>query len=157
MSASTVRRWKSERTDDGVATTAEYVLLAGVAAVIFIALVAALAAFTATARDDATAIAAYHVISVISSAACEAAGAGDAESDLSIDLPGQICGMPYIVYPWPGGHNITICVCSGPNMLKYSAPVPIRASGVSLSGFITSPPASHKITYSPATRTVTLA
>ena len=156
MSASIVRLCRSGLSDEGIATTAEYVLLVGVSLVIFLALAAALAAYTSTARDDATAIAAYRVISVISSAACDAVGSGDSSACLSIELPEQICGMPYLVYPWPDGHNITICVSSGPSMLEYSAPVPLRAGNVRLAGFITSPPASHTVTYDTAARTVTL-
>ena len=132
-------------------------LLAGVAIVIFLFLAAGLAAYTATARDDATAIAGQKAASIIASAVCDAAGSGDTSAVLAIDLPERICGMPYMAYPCPGGHNITINVCSGPRMLEYNVPVPIRAGDISLTGFITSPPASHTITYCPATRTVTLA
>jgi hypothetical protein len=123
----------------------------------FLALAAALAAYSATARDDATAIAAYRVASVISSTACDAAGSGDTSARLSIDLPEQICGMPYLAYPGPDGQGIMICVSSGRKMQAYSAPVPLRAYGVCLAGFITGPPASHTISYDAATRTVTIA
>lgn len=157
MSASNVRRCRSGLNDRGLATTTEYVLLAGVAMGIFLILAAALAAYTTTSRDDAVAIAAYRVASIISSSACEAAGSGGTSACLSVDLPELICGMPYLAYPRPDGHNITICVCSGPTMLEYSAPVPLRAGGVSLTGFITGPPATHTFTYNADTRTVMLA
>jgi hypothetical protein len=154
-SASIARHCGSGSNDQGVATTAEYVLLVGVAILIFLALAGAMAAFSATARDDATAIAAYRVASAISSAACDAAGSGDASACLSIDLPELICGMPYLAYP--EGHDILICVSSGPTMLEYRAPVPLQAYDVSLAGFITGPPAGHVVVYDAATRTVTIA
>jgi hypothetical protein len=123
----------------------------------FLALAAAMAAYSATARDDATAIAAYRVASVISSTACDAVGSGDTYASLAIDLPEQICGMPYLAYPGPDGNGIMICVSSGRRMQTYTAPVPLRAHDVSLAGFITGPPASHTISYDAATRTVTIA
>jgi hypothetical protein len=123
----------------------------------FLALAAALAACSATARDDATAIAAFRVASVISSTVCDAAGSGEMSARLAIDLPEQLCGMPYLAFPEPDGHGIMICVSSGRRMLTYSAPVLLRDYDVSLAGFITGPPASHTITYDAATRTVTLA
>jgi hypothetical protein len=125
--------------------------------IIFLALAAALAAYTATARDDATAIVAYRVASIIGSAACDAVGTGDTYAYKPIDIPGLICGMPYMAYPQPDCHNITICIGSGPTMLEYTAPVPLRAGGVKMSGFIASPPAGHTVAYDPATRTVTMA
>jgi hypothetical protein len=123
----------------------------------FLALAAAMVTYSATARDDATAIAAYRVASVISSTACAAAGSGDTSASLAIDLPEQICGMPYLAYPGPDGHGIMICMSSGRRMQAYSAPVPLRANGVRLAGFITGPPVSHTVTYDTATRTVTIA
>ncbi len=157
MSASTVRYCKSESNDSGVATTAEYVLLVGVAVLIFMALAMAVSAFSATARDDATAIAAYSVASAISAVACDAAGTGDVSSVLTIDLPERICGMSYLAYPWPNGHNITICVSSGRSMQEYSAPMPLMIGNIKVAGFITGPPASHTIAYDATTRTVTFA
>jgi hypothetical protein len=123
----------------------------------FLALSLALAACSATARDDVTAIAAYRVASVISMTACDAVGSGDTSARLAIDLPEQICGMPYLAYPEPDGHGIMISVSSGREMQAYNAPVPLRARDVSLTGFITGPPASHVVAYDAATRTVTLA
>ncbi|HEY3274626.1 MAG TPA: hypothetical protein VGJ92_12715 [Methanocella sp.] len=123
----------------------------------FMALAMALAAYSAMARDDATAIAAYRVASVISTTACDAAGSGDMSARLTIDLPEQICGMPYLAYPGPDGHGIMICVSAGREMQTYCAPVPLRAYGISLAGFITGPPAGHTVTYDAATRTVTFA
>jgi hypothetical protein len=131
-------------------------LLVGVAMLIFLALAVAMAAFSATTRDDATAIAAYRVASVIGSAACDAASTGDASACLSFDLPELICGMPYMIYPGPDGHSIMISVSSGRYMQEYSAPVPLRTNGTGLAGFITGPPASHTVAYDAATRTVTL-
>lgn len=132
-------------------------LLVGVAMFIFLALAVALATYSATARDDATAIAAYRVASVISSTVCDTVGSGDISARLAIDLPEQICGMPYLAYPGPDGQGIMICVSSGRKMQEYSAPVPLRAYSVGLTGFITGPPAGHTVTYDAATRTVTLA
>jgi hypothetical protein len=152
-----MRRCKSGSNDQGLATTTEYILLVGVAILMFMALAAALAVYSATARDDATAITAYRVASVISSTACDAAGSGETSARLSIDLPEQICGMPYLAYPGPDGHGIMICVSSGRRMQTYTTPVPLRAQDASLAGFITGPPASHTISYDAATRTVTIA
>jgi hypothetical protein len=143
--------------DEGIATTAEYVLLLGAAMLIFLVLAWAVVAFSATAKDDSTAIAAYRVASIISSAACDAAGSGDTSVCLSIDLPGLICGMPYLACPGPDGHSIMICVSSGVTMLEYNTPVPLRTNDVSLTGFITGPPTDHTVIYDPATRMVTLA
>jgi hypothetical protein len=123
----------------------------------FLAMTMALAAFTGTARDDATAIAACRVASVISSTICDAVGSGDTSARLAIDLPEKICGMPYLAYPGPDGHGIMISVSSGMRMQAYNIPVPLRAYGVSLTGFITGPPAGHTVSYDAATRTVTLA
>ncbi len=134
----------------------EYILLVGVALLVFLSLTGALFAFSATARNDAAAIAAGKVASAISAAAGEAVGSGDTSASLTIDLPERICGMPYLAYPLPDGHNILICLSTGRVMQEYSVPVPLRAGNVRLTGFITGPPASHAVTFDAATRTVTL-
>jgi hypothetical protein len=134
----------------------EYILLVGVALLIFLSLAGALFAFSATARDDAAAIAAGRVASAIGAAAGEAVGSGDTSASLAIDLPERICGMPYLVYPLPDEHSILICLSTGRIMQEYGAPIPLRAGNVHLEGFITGPPGSHAVTYDPATRTVTL-
>lgn len=77
-------------------------------------------------------------------------------ASLAIDLPEQICGMPYLAWPRPDGHGIMICLGTGRTMQEYSAPVPLRAGNVSLSGFITGPPGAHAVSFDVATRTVTL-
>lgn len=134
----------------------EYILLVGVALLIFLSLAGALFAFSATTRNDAAAIAAGRVASAICAAAGEAVGSGDTSASLAIDLPEQICGMPYLVYPLPDRHNILICLSTGRVMQEYCVPVPLRASNVRLTGFITGPPGSHTVTFDPATRMVTL-
>jgi hypothetical protein len=134
----------------------EYVLLVGVALFIFLALAGATFVFTATARDDAAAIAAGKVASVIGAAAGEAVGSGDTSATLVVNLPERICGMPYLAYPWPDGHSIMICLSTGRTMQEYSVPVPLRSGNVSLAGFITGPPGGHTVSFDPATRTVTL-
>jgi hypothetical protein len=134
----------------------EYILLAGLALLIFLSLAGALFAFSATARDDAAAIAAGRVASAIGAAAGEAVGSGDTSARLSIDLPERICGMPYLAYPLQDGHSILICLSTGRVMREYKAPVPLRAGNVSLAGFITGPPGDHAVTFDAATRTVTL-
>jgi hypothetical protein len=134
----------------------EYILLVGVALLIFLSLAGALFLFSATARDDATAIAAGKVAAAISVAAGEVVGPGDTSASLAIDLPERICGMPYLAYPLPDGHSILICLSTGRIMHEYSAPIPLRTANVSLAGFITGPPGSHTVSFDPATRTVTL-
>ncbi len=131
MSALTAGRCKSGSSDSGVATMTEYILLVGVALLIFLSLTGALFAFSATTRDDAAAIAAGRVASAIGAAAGEAVGSGDMSAILAIDLPERICGMPYVAYPLPDGHNILICLSTGRVMQEYSAPVPLRAGNVS--------------------------
>jgi hypothetical protein len=134
----------------------EYILLAGVALLIFLALTGALFSFSATARDDAAAIAAGRVASAICAAAGEAVSSGDTSACISIDLPERICGMPYLAYPLPEGHSILICLSTGRVMQEYSTPVPLRAVNVSLAGFITGPPGDHAVSFDAASRTVTL-
>lgn len=139
--------------DEGIATTVEYALLAGVSVVIFLALATAMSSFLSTTEADATAIAAYRVASAISASCCEIAGTGDITGACEIDLPGEICGMPYLAYPSSGGHEICVSVSGR----LYHAPVIFRANDVTIAGFIASTPPAHTIAYDAFSRTVTIA
>lgn len=134
----------------------EYILLVGVALLIFLALAGALSGFSATTGNDAAAITAGNVASAIGTAAGEAVGPGDMSVSLAFDLPERISGMPYLAYPLPDGHSILICLSTGRVMREYCVPVPLRAGNVSLAGFITGPPGSHAVAFDATTRTVTL-
>lgn len=156
MSLSIVRHCGSGSSDAGVATTAEYALLAGVSIVIFLALSGAIGAFFSASRDDATAIAAYRVALVVSSATFDAVGAGDISASMAIDLPEEICGMPYMAYPSQDGRSIQVSVIAGTMEHQYSAPLPLRGDGVHIAGFIASPPGGHEVVFDAVSRTVTL-
>ncbi len=150
---SPVSHCRSGQTDnDGIATTVEYALLAGVSIVIFLALGTALNVFASTTEADATAIAAYRVASTISLSSCEMAGPGDISCLRTIDLPELICDKPYLAYPSPDGHDIYVSVSGH----RYHAPVSFRASNVKITGFIASTPPGHTVAYDAVSRTVTL-
>lgn len=140
------------RDNDGIATTVEYALLAGVSIVIFLAIATAVNVFSSTAEADATAIAAYRVASVISSSSCEIVGPGDISGASGVNLPEQICGMPYLAYPSPDGHDICVSVSGH----LYKAPVVQRANNIKITGFIVSSPPGHAIAYDAFSRTVTI-
>lgn len=156
MSASAARRCRSACSDRGTATTTEYILLTGISVLIFLALYAATGTFHATARDDGTAIAAQRIAETVSETACDAAGSGDVSASVTMNLPGLVCGMPYLAFPAQDGRSIVISVLSGTTGHMYSVPLPLRAGGVRIAGFIASPPAEHQVSYDAAARTVTL-
>jgi len=155
VSASIARRCGSS-SNEGVATTAEYVLLAGVSLIVFLSLSAASSVFYASSRDDAMAIAAFRVASIVSSSTCEVVGSGETSASVAMDLPGLVCGMPYVVYPSPDGRSLVIDAGTGTISCQYSAPLPLRADGVRLAGFVASPPSGHAVEYDAVSRTVTL-
>ena len=157
MSASIKRRCRSASGDAGIATVTEYALLTGVSIVVFLSLSAALSAFSASTRDDITAVAAYNVGLTVSAAACETVGSGNASASRAIDLPEQICGMPYIAYPSLDSRSIIIRASSGTAGREVHVPVLLRSDGVLISGFIASQPAGHRVDYSAESRTVYLA
>lgn len=138
--------------NDGIATTVEFALLTGVSIIIFLALAMAVNSFSSTTEDDAMAIAAYRVASVISSSSCEIVGPGDISGVSEVDLPEQICGMPYLAYPSPDGQDIFVSVSGH----LYHAPVILWANSVKITGFIASSPPGHAIAYDAVTKTVTL-
>jgi hypothetical protein len=138
--------------NDGIATTVEYALLAGVSIVIFLALGTALNLFASTAEADAMAIAAYRVASTISLSSCEITGPGDISCSGTIGLPELICGKPYLAYPSSDGHDIYVSVSGH----RYHAPVSLRASNIKITGFIASTPPEHTVAYDAVSRTVTL-
>jgi hypothetical protein len=156
MSVLTAGHCKFGSCDAGVATMTEYILLVGVALLIFLSLTGALFAFSATTRNDAAAIAASKVASAIGVATGEAVSSGDTSASIAIELPERICGMPYLAYPLPDEHSILICLAMGRAMQQYRAPIPLGAENVKMAGFITGPPRYHAITFDAATRTVTL-
>ena len=135
---------------------AEYALLTGVSLIVFLSLGAALNAFTTSAEDDVTVMAAYNVATSVVAATCDTVGSGNVSSSAGLDLPEQICGMPYVAYPSQDGRGILIGVCSSTVGRAVRVPLPLRAEGVRVSGFIASPPAGHEVDYDAATRTVHL-
>jgi hypothetical protein len=112
---------------------------------------AAVNVFSSTTEADATAIAAYRVAS-ISAAILEIVGPGDVSGACEIDLPEQICNMPYLVYLSPDGHDICVSVSGH----LYHAPVMLRANNVKMTGFIASAPPGHTVAYDAVSRTVTI-
>jgi hypothetical protein len=138
--------------DDGIATTVEYALLAGVSIVIFLSLCMAVNVFSSTTEADATAIAAYRVASMVSSSSCEIVGPGDISGACELDLPDQICNMPYLVYLPSSERDIYVSVSGH----LYHAPVLLRTNNVKITGFITSMPPGHTVSYDAVSRTVTI-
>ncbi len=102
----------------------------------------------AARAQSATEIATY-----VSGRISELAG-GDRAVVQEIDLPDNINGDGYVVYPSRDGR--AICVIAGHDHTReYSSPV-VCGSGVEIEGFMVSEPGEHRVIYDPATSTVTL-
>lgn len=135
----------------GVAIASEYVLLLGVSMLIFTAVFIGFNSFGNTALADARSAAAYRVAVQISERISGVA-LGEASVSESIDVPGRICGSPYIVYP--SGDGKAICVLVDGD--EQEAPVMVPA-GNKIEGFMVSLPPDHRIDYDASTKTLALA
>ncbi len=132
----------------GVATASEYMLLLGVSILIFTAVFIGLNSFSNTASADARSAAAYRV-AVQVSGRISAVAMADASVSESIDIPGRICGSPYIVYPSGDGKAIRVLVDDE----EREAPV---TADVTIEGFMVSLPDGHRIDYGPSSKTLVL-
>ncbi len=148
--SSTERRTLGRTGDErGVAIASEYMLLLGVSILIFTAVFIGFSSFGNTASADARSAAAYRV-AVQVSWRISAAALADGPVSESIDIPGRICGSPYIVYPSGDGKAIRVLVDGE----EREAPV---IGDVKIEGFMTSLPAGHRIDYEPSSGTAVLA
>jgi len=139
--------------DSGVATVVEYALLLGVGLAAFLALYLACSAFSANACADAEGLAAYSIASSISASMAEACGDGNTSATIALDLPDDICGIPYVACPSPDQKYICVSL-AGRNISEQRAPLLLKVAGVRVSGFIVSPPGRHLIRYDTMARTV---
>ena len=136
--------------DRGVAIATEYVMLLGISLLIFTAIFVGLGSFGNTASADARSEAAYRVAALVSQRISGAAG-GEASVVESVDLPGQICGMSYVVYP--SQDDRAVCVLVGRDV--YEAPVVVPGD-TRIEGYMVSEPEAHRIEYEASTGTLTL-
>ncbi|WP_424358109.1 hypothetical protein [Methanocella sp. MCL-LM] len=156
MCASPWRSCKSAYCDEGIATMAEYILLLGISLAIFLALFAAFSVAATTAENDATAIAAYNIASSVSASISEVAGDGTASARATLDLPGDICSRPYIVYPSADGRHMVVMVGRAAQPQKYAAPLEMCTDGVRIAGFMAGGQEKHSLAYDVDTGTVTI-
>jgi hypothetical protein len=133
---------------------AEYILLLIVSMVIFLSLFAAFNAAGATASHDATAIAAENLASTMSTVVSEAVGDGDVSTSMPLDLPDDICGKSYLIYPAPDGRHIIVRVNHASERREYRSPLTLRKEGILIDGFIVSGQCDRGIDYDVETRTV---
>ncbi|CAJ36044.1 hypothetical protein RCIX643 [Methanocella arvoryzae MRE50] len=135
---------------------AEYILLLGVSLTVFLALFAAFSMAAATAENDATAIVAKNIASAVSAAICGAAGDGTASAHITLELPPDICGKPYVIYPSADGRHLIVMVSRTGQPQKYETPLELRADGVRIEGFAASDQGELRISYDTGARMVTL-
>jgi len=135
----------------GVAIASEYVLLLGVSMLIFAAIFIGFNSFGNTASADARSSAAYRVAVQVSERISGIA-LGEASVTGSIDVPGRICGSPYVIYPSKDGKAICVLVDGD----EQKAPV-LAPDGIKIEGFMVSLPAGHMIDYDASIKTVELA
>lgn len=152
------RQWYfwSAWNDRGIATMTEYLLMLGVSLAVFLSLFAAFSVAAATAGNDATAIAAENMATAASAAICDTVGDGSVSASVTLDLPNDICGLPYLIYPGADGRHVIVCVSKAHYRQKFPAPVPLRVEGIRMAGFTVSEPGELKIAYDAGTRTVTI-
>lgn len=148
---SSMQRSTLKRNERGIAAASEYVLLLGMSMLIFTAACIGFGSFGNTASADARSAAAYH-IAVRVSERISGMALGGASAEESIDLPGRICGSPYVIYPSRGGRSV--CVLVGG--IEQEAPI-LAPAYVEIKGLIVSLPAGHRIGYDAPSRTVRLA
>lgn len=144
----------SDLQDSGIATMAEYILLLIVSMVVFLSLLAAFNAAGATASHDASAIAAENVASTVSTVVSEAVGDGTVSTSMPLELPDDICGQAFLIYPAPDGRHIIVRVNHPTDRRDYRSPLTLRKEGIIIDGFIVSGPGDRSIEYDPETRTV---
>jgi hypothetical protein len=138
------------RDEEGIAVSAEYILLLGVSMLIFTAAFTGFSCFLGTASSDATSEAAYRLAAYLGGRMSDAIEAGTT-SDTGLDLPARICGHSYIVFPSRGGRAICVLIDGE----RYEAPA-ILPAGVRVEGFMVSLPASHSIRYDESSKTITI-
>ena len=148
MQRSTLRRSGDEL---GIAIASEYVLLLGVSMLIFTAVFIGFNSFGNTASADARSAAAYRVAVQVSERISGVATM-DASVTESIDIPGRICGSPYIIYPSRDGKAICVLVDGEERKAPVMAP-----AGMKIEGFMLSLPAGHRIDYDAPSKTLGLA
>jgi hypothetical protein len=151
MSSTPTLALKRAGNDRGIAMASEYVLLLGVSMLIFTAIYIGFGSFGNTASGDARSAAAYRV-AVHVSERMSGAVLGGASVTESIDVPGRICGSPYMIYPSRDGK--AICVLMDGD--GQEAPV-LAPDGVKVEGFMMSLPEGHRIDYNASAKTLTMA
>ena len=156
MCASPWRSYRWTYCDEGIATMAEYILLLGISLAIFLALFAAFSVAATTAENDATAIAAYNIASMVSASVSDVAGDGTASARATLDLPADICSRPYILYPSADGRHLVVMVSRSGQPQKYAAPLEMRTDGVRIAGFMAGEREKHCVAYDAGTETVTI-
>jgi len=142
-------KWPGE--ERGIAITSEYVVLLGVSMLIFTAVFIGFNSFGNTASADARSSGAYRVAAQVSERLSGVA-LDRASASESIDIPGRICGSPYIVYPSRDGRSICVLV----DGIEQEAPIPVSAT-TKMEGFMVSLPTRHRIDYDPYSKTLMLA
>lgn len=142
---------KRANDDRGVAIVSEYVLLLGASMIVFAGIYIGFSSFGNTASADARSAAAYHVATLVSERLSEAA-LGEASLTESVDIPGRICGSPYLIYPSADGK--AICVLADGDEQEAPALIP---SDVRIEGFMMSLPAGHTIEYDAPNKTLSMA
>jgi hypothetical protein len=153
MSMLRARTSTSEKYDDGVAITTEYVLLLGVSLFIFSAIYIGFNSFYNTSASDSRAQSATMIAAYVSDHITELSSGVDA-SEENIDLPGSINGEGYLVYPSMDGHSICV-ITAHEHSRAYLSPI-IGGSALVVKGFLISEPDEHHIAFDPAAKTVTL-
>ena len=144
----------SDWQDSGIATMAEYILLLIVSIVIFLSLFAAFNAAGATASHDASAIAAENVASTVSMVVSEAVGDGAVSTSMLLELPDDICGKTYLIYPASDGRHIIVRINNANERTEYISPLMLRKEGIILDGVLVSGSEERWIEYDVETRTV---
>lgn len=137
--------------EPGIAIVSEYVLLLGVSILIFMAIFIGFNSFCNTASADARSAAAYRVAVYVSERISDAA-LSEASVTRSIDIPGRICGRPYMIYPSRDEEAICVLVDGDEQEAPIMAP-----AGLKIEGFMVSVPAAHRIDYDVSSKTLTLA
>jgi hypothetical protein len=141
-------KWAGD--ERGIAIASEYVLLLGVSMLIFTAVFIGFNSFGNTASADARSAAAYHVAVQVSERITGAA-LGEASATGSIDVPGRICGSPYVIYPSRDGKAICVLIEGDEQEAPVLAPADLK-----IEGFMLSLPPEHRIDYDASTKTLAL-
>jgi len=145
-----------ENSESGVATTMEYIVLLIISATVFVSLLMAFSTGATTARNDAAALAAQSMAYKVSAKLCDLVGDGSASASMPLDLPEDICGQPYLIYPSDDGRHVIVRVDFVGVSEEYGSPLTLRKDGVRIAGFIESGPGVHRIAYDARDGTVTI-